>query len=346
MGGQVALRLALMSPEKVKSLALIAPAGIETFSASESAWLKKMSTAKGFASRGPSALRAHFKRNIFGRWGHIAEEHLQERIKLRDAPGFYDYIQAVVSSINGMLDDRVAYELGRVKPPVYLLFGEKDRLIPNPVLHGGRVQDIIQRAQRELKSLVQVELLPEVGHMPQVEAPHRTNRLILSAASLKRVTAPHTYDTSAHSARSLTMKPILIKRYPNRRLYDTGRSAYVTLDELAEDLSTGRRIRVQDNKSGEDITRKVLMQALLTEGQQHKLNCIPQDFLFTLLQLEDQTTLTLFSQYVRATLSSFSIAQNAMSQNMELMKRLAPQPTELISQIGALFRAKGPQDKG
>ena len=88
------------------------------------------------------------------------------------------------------------------------------------------------------------------------------------------------------------------------------------------------------------------MQALLTEGQQHKLNCIPQDFLFTLLQLEDQTTLTLFSQYVRATLSSFSIAQNAMSQNMELMKRLAPQPTELISQIGALFRAKGPQDKG
>ena len=346
MGGQVALRLALMSPEKVKSLALIAPAGIETFSASESAWLKKMSTAKGFASRGPSALRAHFKRNIFGRWGHIAEEHLQERIKLRDAPGFYDYIQAVVSSINGMLDDRVAYELGEVAPPVYLLFGEKDRLIPNPVLHGGRVQDIIDRARRELKNLTRVELLPEVGHMPQIEAPHRTNRLILAAASLERATESQSSDTSPHSTRSLAMKPVLIKRYPNRRLYDTGRSAYVTLDELAEDLSTGRRIRVQDNKTGEDITRKVLIQALLTEGQQRKLNCIPQDFLFTLLQLEDQTSLSLFSQYVRATLSSFSIAQNAMSQNLELMKRLAPQSTELITQIGALFRAKGPQDKG
>ena len=53
---------------------------------------------------------------------------------------------------------------------------------------------------------------------------------------------------------------ILIKRYPNRRLYDTGRSAYITLDELALDLSAGKRVRVEDSKTGEDLTQRVLLQ--------------------------------------------------------------------------------------
>lgn len=344
MGGQIAIRLALLRPEVVKSLVLLAPAGIETFSTNETAWLRKMSTAQGFASRGPSALRAHFKRTIFARWSPIAEEHLQERIKLRDASGFYDYIQAVVSSIHGMLDDRAAYELRALIPPVYLLFGARDRLIPNPILHGGQAQDVIQRARREIKNLAFVKLLPEVGHMPQIEAIRESNEFIIAAAQLKH--SQESSSSSTQSTKGQNMEPILIKRYPNRRLYDTGRSAYVTLDELAADLSTGRRIRVQDHQSKEDITRKVLMQALLTDGQQHKLNCIPQDFLFTLIQLEDQTTLSLFSQYVRATLSSFSLAQNAMTQNLELMKRWAPQSSEFLSQLSTFLKSKGPQDQG
>ena len=345
MGGQVALRLALMSPARVRSLALIAPAGIETFSASEAAWLKKMSTPQGFASRGPSALRAHFKRNVFGRWGHVAEEHLQERIKLRDAEGFRDYIQAVVSSIYAMLDDRAAYELGAVKTPVYLLFGAEDRLIPNPVLHGGRASEVVSRARAELSSLRQVKLLLEVGHMPQIEAPQETNELILKAARLapadERSPSPQT-----HNSRSPDMEPILIKRYPNRRLYDTGRSAYITLDDLAADLSEGRRVRVRENKTGEDITKRVLLQALLTDGQRHKLDCLPQDFLFTLLSLEDKTALSLFGHYVRATLSSYAMTSNAMQQNLELVKRWAPQPAELISALSGLIKPKSPKGKG
>ena len=136
------------------------------------------------------------------------------------------------------------------------------------------------------------------------------------------------------------MEPILVKRYPNRRLYDTGRSAYITLDELASDLSAGRKVRVEDSKSGEDLTKRVLLQALLTDQQQHKLHCLPSDFLFTLLQLEDATMLTLFGHYVRTTLSSFSVAQSAMQQNLELFKRLTPNPVELVSQLGVLLKAR------
>jgi len=60
------------------------------------------------------------------------------------------------------------------------------------------------------------------------------------------------------------MEPILIKRYPNRRLYDTQKSAYITLDDLANQFQQHpHRIKVVDSKSGEDLTRRVLIQVLL-----------------------------------------------------------------------------------
>ena len=111
--------------------------------------------------------------------------------------------------------------------------------------------------------------------------------------------------------------PLLIKRYPNRRLYDTGRSSYITLDELAETLSQGTRVQVIDSKSGEDLTQRVMVQAILTDRHVHKLSCLPIDFLHMVLQLEDPTMRSLFNHYVRVTLSSFSIAQGAMQQNLD-----------------------------
>jgi polyhydroxyalkanoate synthesis repressor PhaR len=142
------------------------------------------------------------------------------------------------------------------------------------------------------------------------------------------------------------MEPILIKRYPNRRLYDTGRSAYITLDELAIDLSSGRRVRVEESKTGRDITKRVLVQALLTDQQARKLSCLPSDFLFTLLQLEDPTMLALFGHYVRSTLSTFSTAQKVTQHNVELMKKLTPNPTQLLSNLNALLRRGDDKGRG
>lgn len=137
--------------------------------------------------------------------------------------------------------------------------------------------------------------------------------------------------------------PILIKRYPNRRLYDTDHSAYITLDDLAERLTHGVKIQVIDSKSGEDLTQRVMLQAILTDRHAHKLTCLPIDFLHTILQLEDPTMRTLFNHYVRVTLSSFAIAQGAMQQNFELLKRLAPKPTDFLQNLTGLL--KPPSDK-
>ena len=57
----------------------------------------------------------------------------------------------------------------------------------------------------------------------------------------------------------------VIKKYPNRRLYDSGQSRYITLDELKDMVIAGESFSVRDAKSGEDLTRQVLIQALLSE---------------------------------------------------------------------------------
>lgn len=348
MGGQIALRMALSFSERVKRLVLISPAGIESFSPAESAWLKKVSTPSSLSNRSPSALRAHFQRNVFGRWGRSAEEHLQERLQLSKDPLFPAYIRSVVSSIHGMLDDPASRELERLSQPCYLLFGEEDRLIPNPILHGGKAIDIVKLAQAKIPNLREVVMLEGIGHMPQLEAPRRVERLILSASE-------PTADQSRDSARQHTstqvpiprkrkaMRPVLIKRYPNRRLYDTGRSAYITLDDLAEDLTRGVKVKVVDSKTEEDITQRVMLQAMLTDQHAHKLNCLPVEFLRTILQLEDPTMRSLFNHYVRVTLSSFSVAQGAMQQNIEILKRLAPSPTDLLQSIAGVIKPNSDQ---
>ena len=55
-------------------------------------------------------------------------------------------------------------------------------------------------------------------------------------------------------------EPIIIKKYANRRLYDTSTSSYVTLDHLSELVREGRDFEVRDAKTGEDLTRQVLTQ--------------------------------------------------------------------------------------
>lgn len=127
--------------------------------------------------------------------------------------------------------------------------------------------------------------------------------------------------------------PVLIKRYRNRRLYDTGRSTYITLDDLADDLAAGREVRVVDAATGEDLTRRTMVQVLLTEGHVHKLEFLPDDFLRTLIRLEDQSLIRLFSHYIKMTLSSFSVAQSAVHQNLELLRNMAPGPADFVTTL-------------
>ncbi len=182
MGGQIALRFALAWPDRVKRLLLLAPAGVERFTPGEARWIKAASTTGRFAARDEGALRDHFRKNVFGRWSPAAEHHLAERVRLRGAPGFPAYLYAVVRAIHGMLDEPVADELGALKPPVTVVFGAEDRLIPNPLLHGGAASDVAVEAGARLPDGAGVLVLGDVGHMLQIEASAKVDSLILEAA--------------------------------------------------------------------------------------------------------------------------------------------------------------------
>ncbi|WP_298357219.1 polyhydroxyalkanoate synthesis repressor PhaR [Rhodoblastus sp.] len=79
-------------------------------------------------------------------------------------------------------------------------------------------------------------------------------------------------------------QPVTIKKYANRRLYNTGASAYVTLEDLAEMVKTGEDFVVFDAKSGEDITRSVLAQIIFEQEGKTGQNLLPIRFLRQLIR--------------------------------------------------------------
>jgi polyhydroxyalkanoate synthesis repressor PhaR len=76
---------------------------------------------------------------------------------------------------------------------------------------------------------------------------------------------------------------VLIKKYGNRRLYDTGDSRYITLDELAAKVRTGVDVRVVDAQNGEDLTQATLVQVVLEAGNAAKF--LPVQLLTQMIRL-------------------------------------------------------------
>ena len=90
--------------------------------------------------------------------------------------------------------------------------------------------------------------------------------------------------------------PTLIKKYGNRRLYDTGESRYITLDELSKKIHSGSDVRVVDAKSGEDLTQATLTQIII-EGR-GAARMLPVPLLIRLIRLGDDSLAEFFGRYM------------------------------------------------
>ncbi len=100
-------------------------------------------------------------------------------------------------------------------------------------------------------------------------------------------------------------EPTVIKKYANRRLYDTGRSSYVTLDDLCEMIKEGHDFVVYDAKSGEDLTRSVLTQ-IIVEQETHGENLLPVSFLKQLIGFYGDNLQSLVPNYLEQTFAAFT----------------------------------------
>lgn len=109
---------------------------------------------------------------------------------------------------------------------------------------------------------------------------------------------------------------LIIKKYANRRLYDTDSSRYVTLETLAQMVRDGRDFVVHDAKSGEDITRSVLTQ-IIVEEEARGGDLLPLDFLRQLIALYGNGGNGGFPDYLDASMASFRANGERMRDAME-----------------------------
>jgi polyhydroxyalkanoate synthesis repressor PhaR len=105
---------------------------------------------------------------------------------------------------------------------------------------------------------------------------------------------------------------VTIKKYANRRLYDTESSAYITLDRLAHMVREGREFEVVDAKTGEDITRQVLTQIIVDEEARGGETMLPINFLKQLIGLYGNSMQNFVPQYLEAAMDSFQRNQSAV----------------------------------
>ncbi|MCR0983613.1 polyhydroxyalkanoate synthesis repressor PhaR [Roseomonas pecuniae] len=105
--------------------------------------------------------------------------------------------------------------------------------------------------------------------------------------------------------------PVVVKKYANRRLYNTETSSYVTLEDLAAMVRQGRHFTVSDAKSGEDITRSVLTQ-IIVEEESKGTNLLPIPFLRQLIGLYGDSLQSVVPRYLEATMGTFARQQEAM----------------------------------
>ena len=104
---------------------------------------------------------------------------------------------------------------------------------------------------------------------------------------------------------------VVIKKYANRRLYNTRKSSYVTLDDLAKMVRSGEDFAVYDAKTGEDITRTVLTQ-IIVEEEAKEQNMLPTNFLRELIRLYGDPLQGVVPSYLDAAMEAFSRNQEQM----------------------------------
>jgi polyhydroxyalkanoate synthesis repressor PhaR len=104
---------------------------------------------------------------------------------------------------------------------------------------------------------------------------------------------------------------VTIKKYANRRLYDTESSTYITLDRLAQMVREGREFEVVDAKSGEDITRQVLTQIIVDE-EARGATMLPLNFLKQLIGLYGNSMQNFVPSYLEAAMEAFQRNQSAV----------------------------------
>ncbi|WP_026379986.1 polyhydroxyalkanoate synthesis repressor PhaR [Afifella pfennigii] len=149
-------------------------------------------------------------------------------------------------------------------------------------------------------------------------------------------------------------QPTVIKKYANRRLYHTGTSTYVTLEDLARMVKDGEEFAVVDAKSGEDITRAVLGQ-IIFEQENKGQHLLPITFLRQLIRYYGDSMQAFVPSYLETSLAAFSKDQEKLREQMTrafkgdafgVMEEQARRNMEMFTEAMKMFTPFGAPDGG
>ena len=130
------------------------------------------------------------------------------------------------------------------------------------------------------------------------------------------------------------MTPIVIKKYGNRRLYDTQESVYITLEQLAAKVRSGTDVRVEDAKTSQDLTQATLTQIIL--DSRHAGELLPVPLLTQLIRLEDEALAEFMGRYLSGALELYLQAKQG-AQYLAPFNPLANLPFQATNAFARLF---------
>lgn len=137
-----------------------------------------------------------------------------------------------------------------------------------------------------------------------------------------------------------TSKPLLIKRYASRRLYNTETSDYVTLEDIAGFIRAGREVQIVDLKTGDDLSRQYLLQ-IIAEHESRGENVLPLSVLTDLVRSYTTQAQSVVPDFLAQSFEMLRSGQSKMIENATTMNPLAKMPgfEAMQAQQQAFFKA-------
>jgi len=144
---------------------------------------------------------------------------------------------------------------------------------------------------------------------------------------------------------------LLLKKYTNRRLYETEKSIYVTLDYVTDIIRHGRKIKVVDAKTGEDVTAAILTQIVFEEARKKKY-LLPTPLLYLIIQYGENVLTDFFEKYLEQTIKNYLLLHNMADDQFkkwleygESFSKTNPQAMAGLSTFKPLFDLFAATDK-
>jgi len=128
---------------------------------------------------------------------------------------------------------------------------------------------------------------------------------------------------------SMKTSPVVIKKYPNRRLYDTSSSRYVNLEDIAGFVRQGKELQVVDAQTGEDVTRVTLTQIIMEDAKEQPTG-LPLELLRQLIISSDRMGREFIMWYLKSAYDAYQNVQNKLHSGISEVQNAAMSPINMM----------------